>query len=198
MQANDFAYALRVLRKSPGFTAAVVLTLALGIGANTAVFTLIDALSWQNLPVRDPDSLRLVSRIRLGRTETGFTYPQAAALRAQIHGAQLAGYSSAAFPLLLSVTTTGSLEPPINGQLVTGNYFNLLGIVPQRGRLIGVADDRVPNGHPVAVISDGYWRRGFANDPAVVGTRLSLSGTPFEIIGVTPPEFFGAEVGLAP
>ncbi|HKE86033.1 MAG TPA: ABC transporter permease, partial [Vicinamibacterales bacterium] len=195
---RDVLFVCRALRKSPGFTAAVVLTLALGIGANTAVFTLIDALSWQNLPVRDPDSLRLVRRIRLGRTETGFTYPQAAALRAQIHGAQLAGYSSAAFPLLLSVTTTGSLEPPISGQLVTGSYFNLLGIVPQRGRLIGVADDRVPNGHPVAVISDGYWRRRFAGDPAVVGTRLSLSGTPFEIIGVTPPEFFGVEVGLAP
>lgn len=195
---RDVLFVCRALPKSPGFTAAVVLTLALGIGANTAVFTLIDALNWQNLPVRDPDSLRLVSRIRLGRTETGFTYPQAAALRAQIHGAQLAGYSSAAFPLLLTVTTTGSLEPPISGQLVTGNYFNLLGIVPQRGRLIGVEDDRVPDGHPVAVISDRYWRRRFAGDPAVVGTRLSLSGTPFEIIGVTPPEFFGVEVGLAP
>jgi len=195
---RDVVLACRSLRRSPGFAAAVVLTLALGVGANTAIFTLLNAISWQNLPVRDPESLLLVTRTRLGRVETGFTYPQARALRDQVNGARLAAYSSSAFPLLLTASITGSLEPPINGQLVSGNFFDLLGIVPQRGRLIGADDDRVPNAHPVVVISDGYWRRRFAHDEAIVGKTLMLSDTTFEIIGVTPPEFFGVEVGLAP
>ena len=195
---RDTLYACRALRKSLGFTTAVVLTLTLGIGANTAIFTLIDAISWQNLPVRDPEGLLLVTRLRLGRVEAGFTYPQSRALRDQVNGARLAAYSSSAFPLLLTATTGGGLEPPINGQLVSGNFFDVLGIVPQRGRLIDDNDDRVPNGHPVVVISDGYWRRRFARDEAIVGQTLMLSDTRFEIIGVTPAEFFGVEVGLAP
>jgi len=195
---RDIAYAGRALRKSPGFTIAVVLTLALGIGANTAVFTLIDAISWRNLPVHDPDSLLLVGRIRLGRSETGFTYPQARALRDASSGATLAGYSSSAFPVLLTASVAGDPEPPITGQLVSGNYFDLLGVVPQAGRLIDVRDDQVPDGHPVAVLSDGYWQRRFGRDPAIVGKPLLLSGRAFDVIGVTPPEFFGVEVGLSP
>jgi len=195
---RDVVFACRGLRKSPGFAAAVVLTLALGIGANTAIFTLVNAVSWQNLPVRDPESLLLVTRLRLGRVEAGFTYPQSRALRDQVSGARLAAYSSSAFPLLLTATSNGSLDPPIAGQLVSGNFFDLLGLTPQRGRLIRPDDDVVPNGHPVAVISDGYWRRRFARDEDIVGRTLTLSGSTFEIIGVTPPEFFGVEVGLAP
>jgi predicted permease len=195
---RDLVYACRALRKSPGFTFAVVLTLALGIGANTAVFTLIDAISWRSLPIRDPESLTVVSRIRLGRNETGFTFPQFRAMRDAVQNVQLAAYSSSAFPVLLSATISGSPEPPINGQLVSGNYFELLGVVPQLGRLIGRDDDHVPNGHPVVVISDGYWRRRFSGDPMIVGKPLSLSGARFDIIGVTPPEFFGVDVGLAP
>ena len=195
---RDLAYAVRSLRKSPGFTLAVVLTLALGIGANTTVFSLIDAISWRNLPIHDPESLSLVSRIRLGREETGFTFAQFRAMRDGVRGAALAAYSAPAFPVLLTATSGDTLEPPIHGQLVSGNYFSLLGVVPQAGRLIGPDDDRVPSGHPVAVISDGFWRRRFARDPTIVGKSLSLSGSPFDIIGVTPPEFFGVEVGLAP
>jgi len=195
---RDVVLAGRMLRKSPGFAAAVVLTLALGVGANTAIFTLLNAISWQNLPVRDPESLLQVTRVRLGHVETGFTYPQARALRDQVNGARLAAYSSSAFPLRLTASITGRLEPPIDGQLVSGNFFDLLGIVPQRGRLIDADDDRVPNAHPVVVISDGYWRRRFARDEAIVGKTFTLSDTTFEIIGVTPREFFGVEVGLAP
>jgi predicted permease len=195
---RDTVYAGRALRKSPGFTLAVVLTLALGIGANTAVFTLIDTISWRNLPVRDPESLMLVGRIRLGRSEAGFTYPQARALRSEAAGVTLAGYSSSAFPVLLTTSVAGNPEPPISGQLVSGEYFDLLGVAPQAGRLIGANDDRVPDGHPVAVLSDSYWRRRFGRDPAIVGTQLRFSGRPFEIIGVTPPEFFGVEVGVSP
>ena len=81
---------------------------------------------------------------------------------------------------------------------MSGNYFSLLGVRPVRGRLLGLDDDRVPSGHPVAVISDGYWQRRFGRDPQIVGRQLSLSGVPFTIVGVTPPEFFGVEVGTAP
>jgi predicted permease len=195
---RDVVYAVRALRRTPLFTATVLLTLALGIGANTAVFTLIDAIAWRTLPVRDPESLMLVTRIRLGVAETGFTFPQTQALREEVRGAQLAAYSSAEFPLVLSVTATGSPEPPITGQFVSGNYFALLGVAPQAGRLIDANDDRVPDGHPVAVISDGYWNRRFARDPGIVGRTLSLSDTPFTVIGVAPRNFFGVEVGAAP
>jgi predicted permease len=99
---------------------------------------------------------------------------------------------------MLSAVDTGGVEPPITGQLVSGNYFDLLGVAPQHGRLIGPDDDRVPDGHPVAVISDGYWRRRFARNASAVGSTLTLSGLRFDVIGVTPPEFFGVEVGLAP
>jgi predicted permease len=195
---RDAAYAVRALRKSPLFTATVVLTLGLGIGANTAVFTLIDALAWRTLPVRDPETLVLVSRIRLGRTETGFTFAQAQALRQEARGAELAAFSSSEFPIVLTAAATGAAEPPLDGQMVSGNFFALLGIAPQVGRLIDANDDRQPNAHPVVVLSDGYWSRRFARDRAIVGRTLTLSGVPFTIVGVTPREFFGVEVGLAP
>jgi predicted permease len=195
---RDAAYAVRALRKAPLFTATVVLTLALGIGANTAVFTLVDALAWRTLPIHDPATLLLVSRIRLGVEESGFTYSQAQALRQEARGAELAAFSSSEFPVVLTAATTDVPEPPIEGQMVSGNYFALLGVSPQLGRLIDADDDRRPNAHPVVALSDGYWTRRFARDPAVVGRTLTLSGVPFTIIGVTPREFFGVEVGLAP
>jgi predicted permease len=134
----------------------------------------------------------------VGRSETGFTYPQARALRAAAAGVTFAAYSSSAFPVLLTASVAGEPEPPIAGQLVSGNYFQLLGVVPQAGRLITDQDDRVADGHPVAVLSDGYWRRRFGADRAIVGKQLRLSGRAFDIVGVTPPEFFGVEVGLSP
>jgi predicted permease len=119
-------------------------------------------------------------------------------MRDAVHGAHLAGYSSSAFPVMMSAAMSEGIEPPINGQLVSCEYFDLLGVVPQAGRLIGRGDDRIGNGQPVTVISDGYWRRRFGADPSIVGKSLSLSGTRFDIIGITPPEFFGVEVGQAP
>src|SRR5438132_4950758 len=108
--------------------------------------------------------------------------------------AELAAYA----PVRINVSVDGSLEPTIDGQMVSGNYFSLLGVNPIAGRAIGVEDDRVPNGHPVAMISHGYWKRRFGLAPSVLGRSISISGTPFTIIGVTPPEFFGVEVGAAP
>lgn len=192
---QDIGYALRVLRKSPGFTAAVVLSLALGIGANTAVFSLIDAVMWRMLPVKDPEALRLLAHGQGRAFESGFSYRQY-----QVMGAQnqvltdLAAYS----PVRLNVSVDGSMEPTAQGQLVSGRFFSALGVNPIAGRAINVEDDLVPSGHPVAMISYGYWKRRFGLAPSTIGRTISLSGTTFTIIGVTPPEFFGIEVGAAP
>ena len=182
---QDTGYAFRVLKKSPGFTAAVALSLALGIGANTAIFSLIDAVMWKSLPVKNPESLWALSG--------GFSYREHQAMQRN-NLADLAAYS----PVRLNVSVDGSVEPTAEGLMVSGSYFSLLGVNPIAGRAIGPDDDRVPNGHAVAMISHGYWKRRFASSPAVIGRKISLCGTPFTVIGVTPPEFFGLEVGTAP
>ena len=183
---QDIRFGVRGLRRNPGFAAVVVLTLALGIGANTAIFSLINAVMWRMLPVKDPQGLWLIG--------SGSTYQQFRAMRDQNQVADLAAYSL----LQLNASVDGGLEPTTEGQLVSGSYFSLLGVNPLLGRTIALDDDRVPNGHPVAMISYGYWKRRFALEPSTIGRTISLSGTPFTIIGVTPPEFFGVEVGTAP
>ncbi len=183
---QDIVYAWRLLLKNPGFSLAVVLSLALGIGANTAIFSLIDAVMWRTLPVSDAASLRVI--------DPNLTYQQYRRLTDETQVADLAAYST----VRLNVSVNGSVEPTTDGQLVTGGYFSLLGVRPSIGRAIGPEDDRVPNGHPVAMISDVYWRRRFGGSPSVLGQAISISGAPFTIIGVTPPEFFGVEVGMNP
>ena len=106
----------------------------------------------------------------------------------------MAGYTTAP----INVSVDGPPEPSIQGQLVSGGYFSLLGVSPAIGRALGPDDDRVPNGHPVAMLSHGYWERRFARDPSVVGRTIRLSAMPFTIVGVTPAEFFGVEIGTAP
>lgn len=189
---RDVAHAARVFVRSPGFTAAVVLSLALGIGANTAVFSLIDAVMWRSIPVKDPQSLLLVGRGNLSYT---FTYQQYRAMRRDTHVmTDLAAYA----PVRLSVSIDGSLEPTAESQMVSGSYFSILGINPIIGRPIGPEDDIVPNAHPVAMISHSYWKRRFDANQLVLGKRIALSGSSFTIIGVVPPEFSGLEVGMAP
>ena len=161
--ARDVAYALRVLRKSPGFTTAVVFSLALGIGANTAIFTLMDAVMWRMLPVKDPEGLLVAGRQQGGTVQPGFTYSRYRLIRDDNSVASVAGYATAP----INVSVDGPPEPTIQGQLVSGDYFSLLGVNPAIGRAIGPDDDRVPNGHPVAMLSHGYWERRFARDPSV-------------------------------
>jgi predicted permease len=192
--AQDFGYACRLLKKRPGFTAAVTLSLALGIGANTAIFTLINASMWRTLPVSEPESLLLLTHGQARSFAGGFTYQQFRAMRDQIQSvATLGAWATAR----LNVRVDGALEPTTEGQLVSGRYFSVLGVSPRVGRAIGPEDDLAPNGHPVAMISHGYWKRRFGMDPGIVGRDITISGTRFSIIGVTPPEFFGVEVGTA-
>jgi predicted permease len=190
---QDIRYALRSLRKSSGFAATVVVSLAIGIGANTALFTLINTVMWKLLPVSDPEHLLVLRQQGPALTSIGFTYQQYQLLRDGNEVMELAAYSRAP----LNVSIDASVEPTAEGQLVSGHYFPLLGVRAQRGRLLDSGDDRMPMGHPVAVISDGYWKSRFGQDPGIVGKQISVSGVGFTIVGVAPPEFFGVEVGSA-
>ena len=191
---KDILYALRVLRRHPGFTAAIVLSLGLGIGANTAIFTLLDSVLWRMLPVSDPEHLLVVGQQQGANVRTGFNYSAYRLLHENNGLADVAGYTTAP----INVSVDGPPEPSIQGQLVSGGYFSLLGVSPAIGRALGPDDDRVPNGHPVAMLSRGYWERRFGSDPSVVGRTIRLSDMPFTIVGVTPAEFFGVEIGTAP
>jgi predicted permease len=191
---RDLRFAIRVLARSPGFTAAVAISLALGIGANTAIFTLMDAVMWRLLPIRDAEGLLVVGRLQDGAVQPGFSYSQYRFLRDGNTVANLAGYTTAP----ISVSVDGSPEPGVQGQLVTGEYFSLLGVTPVLGRAIAPEDDRVPGGHPLVMLSHGYWERRFARDPSVIGRTIRLSSVPFTIIGIAPAGFFGVEIGTAP
>jgi predicted permease len=184
---QDLRYGARMLLKNPGLTSIAALTLALGIGANTAMFSLIDAVLLKSLPVRRPEELALLSG--------EYSYH---GLRIMREYDRVSTGLAAFTDVRLGVNIAGQDEPTVLGHLVSGNYFSVLGVQPVIGRLLFDDDDRAPGAHPVAVISHGYWSRRFGGDPAVVGKTIRLAGMPFTIIGVTPPEFFGAEVGKSP
>ena len=191
---QDFRYGLRQLRRKPGFAVVIVSSLALGIGANTAIFSLIDAVLLRMLPIEKPAELHLITRHQPNGSSRGFEYGEFRRLRDDgVVFADLAAYATAR----INVSIDGSMEPTAEGQLVSGSYFPLLGVDAIAGRTLGLEDDLNPNGHPVAVISYSYWERRFERDPSVLGRTMHLSGTAFTIIGVTPREFFGLEVGRA-
>ena len=188
----DIRYALRMLRRNPGFAIVVAFTLALGIGANTAIFSLIDVLFLRMLPVKNPEQLVLLKYADSSGTHIPFHYGAYKQFRDQ---SQVFSGVLAYYPLRLTVSLDGQPEPAVAGQLVSGNYYSALGVNAALGRTIVADDDRAPGESPVCVISHNYWRRRFAGDPSVVGKTIHLGGAPFTIIGVTPPEFFGLEVG---
>jgi predicted permease len=189
---RDVRSGMRLLLRSPGFTAVATLLLALGIGANTAIFSVVDAVFLKSLPVKDPERLVLLSHTNAGKYSNLFSYNNYEQIRDQ--NRTLSGVL-AYYPLRLNVSVDGQPEPATTGQLVTGNYYQVLGVGAALGRTIAPEDDRAPGAHPVCVISHSYWQRRFGRDPGVVGKTIHLGGYPFTVIGVTPPEFFGAEVG---
>jgi predicted permease len=174
--------------------ATAVLSLALGIGANTAIFTVIDTVLLRMLPVKDPGELVQIMNVspKDRRPNAAFSYPAFERLRDR----QLLRGMFASAGLRLNVNADGQAELA-RGQLVSGSFFTVLGVQPVIGRTFTADDDRVPGGHPVAVISHGYWKRRFALDPAVIGKGIALNAKPFAIIGVTPPDFSGIQVGDA-
>lgn len=198
--ANDARYSLRMLRRTPGFTAVAVTLLALGIGVNTLLFTAVRALVSHPLPVRDPDGL-----VDVFTTDAAVTAPWADFFpisqpnfedferesRGVLTG--LAGYVPAAF------TVSGREGPErIKGYLVTANYFDVLGVLPSLGRAFSAGEDRIGAGAAVAVVSHELWSRRFGGDPAAVGRSLLLDGVPYTIVGVAPPGFRGTVTLVSP
>ena len=190
---QDVRYATRMFGRTPGFTVVVIMTLALGIGANTAVFSLINAVLLKMLPVKDPEQLVKFSKIQpiYGQND-GFSYPEVE--RFQRETQTFSGLFAFANLGGVNVEVNGHGEIA-NGQVVSGNYFSTLGVFAILGRTISPADDQLAGGSAVAVISYKYWRERLAGDPAVAGTKIIVNNDPFTIIGVTPPEFFGLQPG---
>jgi predicted permease len=190
--ASDIGYAIRSLAKSPGFTIAAVLTLALGIGANTAIFSIINALLLRDLPhVERPAELTLIGRTVNNEGFDTFSYPDYVDLRNQAR--TLAGVAAVT---TVPVHVSGSdATERARGALVSANYFEILGTSPAHGRFFAPDEDRP--GHPVQVVvlGAGLWQRAFGGRADIVGKTIRLDNLPFEVIGVTPPGFAGVTRG---
>jgi predicted permease len=192
---QDLRYGARMLWKRPGFTVLVTLTLALGIGANTAIFGVVDRLLVRMLPVRQPERLvNLMGRDEKGGNDTSFSYPIYKDYRDQNDVFEsLLAYSETAMNL-----SEGEQPERVIGALVSGNYFDTLGVTPALGRAFLPEEDRTPGTHPVAVVSYGLWRRRFGADPKLVGRAITLNTYRFTVIGVAPAEFRGVRRGVSP
>jgi len=195
---QDLLYSLRTLRKSPVFLGVAVLSLSLGIGANTAIFTLIHQLILQPLPVRDPEQLvMLAGRGKHYGGNNGpdrLSYPMYQEIRDKN---QVFSGMFCTYPATVSASFEGRTEL-IGADFVSGNYFPVLGIGAAVGRVFTASDDLFQGGHPLAVLSYGYWRARFAADPGIVGKQIVVNGRALTIIGVSPAGFDGVEPGRAP
>jgi predicted permease len=184
---QDVRYAIRALRRSPGFTAVAVLTLALGIGATTAIFSLLDAVMLRFLPVKNPEALVVVG---------GPQYPVFQAFRQHTNIFSDVFATSGVTPL--DVEVQNGVRERTDVSLVSGAFFSTLGIQAARGRTFTVDDDRTPGAHPIAVASYAYWQRRFGRDAGILNRVVRINGTAITIVGVTTPGFFGERVGDAP
>ena len=187
---RSVAYALRQLRRSPGFASAAILTLALGIGANTAIYQVLDAVAFRSLPIREPHRLFLVRLLENGKPQN-FSYSayRELAARQQVAAGMLAVSD---YPLHAAILRGRGPARIINAVLATGNYFQVLGVDARRGRVFTETDDQV------AVISDAFWEREFRRDPAAIGQPLAINKAVVTIIGVAPPGFSGEAQGNSP
>src|SRR5215216_110948 len=194
---NDVRYALMMLLKNPAFAAVVVLTLALGIGANAAIFSMLDRVLLQSLPVADPDQLAVLSAYQPkdGPTnDSSFSYRMYQDLRDQnsvFSGVIARGGTQ------MNVSY-GDQTERVTGELVSGNFFEVLGVRPWAGRLFTQEDDRVPGAHPVAVLSYAFWESRFNKDPNLIGKTILVNEHPVTVLGVTPPGFYGVDLSSNP
>src|SRR4051812_9891749 len=196
---QDVRYGFRMLVKNPGFTVVAALTLALAIGANTAIFTVINALVLKSLPVEEKESLVIVgdpSRVHSrsgGTPEVGaFSFPLYKVLTENSDVFSKVFASADPRRLRVSVETQGNQqEEPGRGRLVTGEYFNILDVHPAMGRLFGNAEADPAHPMPVAVLSYSYWTRKFQRNPSIIGQTIRLNNAPVTVIGVTEPGFEG-------
>ena len=204
---QDLRFALRMLRRGPGFTTVAVVSLALGIGANTAIFSVMDALMLRTLPVKHPEQLVLFGEGLTSGVTDDFPHRNQQ-LFSQPFYWQIRGRNDVFSDTAALESMSGDVHARFGGataeleqvkmQLVSGNYFAMLGVPASAGRVLTPEDDRTPRGAAVAVMRYGYWQRRFARDPSVIGRSLALHGTVFTVVGIAAPEFFGTEVGRAP
>jgi len=195
---QDLRYGLRVLRMSPGFTLVAVLSLALGAGANTAIFQLLDAVRLRSLPVARPAELAEVRISDMTGARGNFSGWHPAVTNPvweQIRDRQQAFSGAFAWGADTFNLAAGGEIRPAQALWVSGDFFDVLGVRPVLGRVFTRDDDRRGCGSPGVVISYPFWQREFGGNPAVVGQKLQLADSPFEIVGVTPASFFGLEVG---
>src|SRR5215472_6301349 len=191
--SNDLRYAIRVLIKSPSFTLVALITLALSVGASTAIFTLIDSLLLRPLPVHDPSRLvGLHLSRRDGRgTQVSYRTFQDLATRQQTFSGIFAWDGNG-----LNDFQVGQVSWHGARMTVTGDFYATIGVLPFMGRGIK-ADDLYAGAAPVAVISYDVWKHRLGGDPAILGRTLKVQDIPFTIVGVTPPGFFGLNVGFS-
>jgi predicted permease len=185
---QDLRYGLRMLAKNPGFTAVAVLTLALGIGANTAIFTAVNSLLLRPLPVEQPDQLVAIFTTHKGDdTYNPNSYPDYSDLRD--HSQVFSGVAGHFYwPMSLK---TAERPEIVMGQVVTSNYFTVLGVKPFLGRAFLPEENETPGGHPVAILSYRSWKNGFDSDPQIIGKKVLINDYPFTVVGVTPKGFTG-------
>jgi len=198
---NDLRFGLRTLRRSPVFTIVAVLSLALGIGANASIFSLLSQVMFRMLPVADPERL-IVSHTDGQREGTSssdngeavFSYPMYKDLRDrnQVFSGVIARSSAP-----VSLSYEGQTERA-RAEMVSGNFFEVLGVSPAIGRVFTAGDDGAPGAHPVAVLGNGYWKRRFGGSPAIVDQKINLNGHPIVVIGVAPARFHGVLSGDTP
>src|SRR5580658_7956053 len=201
---QDALYGLRAMLRSPGITAVALLSLALGIGANTAIFTLMDAVMLRSLPVKDPDRLVILGNGTSSGITDGFghttlySYPVYRQMqsRTQVFS-DVAALFSMHNDVHGYVGNRAELEP-MQVQLVSGTYFQMLGVPALLGRTITEQDDSSEGDHPVAVVGYTFWTRSLARDPDVLSKSLRMGSASFSIVGVAAPEFFGTKVGESP
>ena len=196
-----------MLRRSPAFTGVAILSLALGIGANTAIFSVMDALLLRKLPVKQPKQLVLFGAglswgifnpFPNGDTDL-FSQPFFREVRAKNHVfSDVAAVESMRDDVHARFEGVNAEIEPVKIRLVSGNYFSILGVGASAGRVLMPEDDQKPGGHPVAVMSHAFWERRFSWNPGVIGRKVTLNATVYTIIGVAAREFFGTVVGEAP
>jgi putative ABC transport system permease protein len=194
---QDVRIALRRMKQAPGFTAAAIATLALGLGLTSAVMSLAYAIFLRPLPVDDATRVVFVEQTRVNRPGGwGYSYPDYLYLRQNARSfSELAAHNSTMPPMIVG-TPGGPVG--VSGAVVTANYFTLLRLTPRAGRFFSVDEDRVPGRDAVAILSYEFWRTRFAGDSHLLGTTVRINGTPFTVIGIAPEHFHGIVAGLEP
>jgi len=194
MVTQDIRYGWRLMLRRPGFTAIAVLTLGLGIGANVTIYSWVEALLLRPMPaVADSERMVSLSTTTATRKDLSVSWPNFVDMRASRPGSVEDLIAYALIPMNLR---TGAEPERIWGMLVSGNYFDVLGLKPAIGRGFTSDEDRVPDARPVAVFSHAYWLRHFAADPSVVGRSVSLNARAFTVVGIAPEGFRGSAAGL--